>query len=182
VLRPLTARDFEALLAVLDEEVVRWQGYPSDRGALREMALQWASGAGKPRPGGRQHYDWAICERRSGELVGARSIAVYVHKRQGLVYETGSNLKAGWRGQGYGTEEVSAMLRLARDHLGYGTAYAGTDPANLRAVHLYKRCGFHCHGRGDAPADPERLRAERSAALSLWCSRRGSPPARYRPC
>lgn len=34
------AQDFEPLLDVFDWEVVRWQGYPSDPVALREIAYQ----------------------------------------------------------------------------------------------------------------------------------------------
>jgi hypothetical protein len=74
------AQDFEPLLDVFDWEVVRWQGYPSGPVALREIAYQWADASGKPRPKWRRHYDWVICDRHSGELVGVRSIEVYIHK------------------------------------------------------------------------------------------------------
>ena len=89
------------------------------------MACRWAADADKQGTGKRQRYDWAICDRCSGESIGARSTAVRIHKRQGLVYETGSSLKAGWREKGYGTEELKAILRLARDHLGYGSRTLG---------------------------------------------------------
>jgi len=147
LLRPLTAKDVDALPAVFDEEVVRWQGYCREPVALREMAYRWAQAAGRPQPQGQLRYDWAICDRGSGELVGARSMVVYRSKRHGLAYDTGSNLKAGWRDKGYGAEELRAVLQLSQVHLGYGTAYAGTDPANHRAIHVYEKCGFRVYGK-----------------------------------
>ena len=143
VLRPLTPLDTDALLEVWsDPEFASSNGFPSDRTLLSE----WARLACDPtyeRPDGHQAYNWAICDRTSGEVIGVRNLLAYKDSPwQGRGCYTGGGLKAGWRGRGYGTEELWAVVQLVARHLGYGTVLAQTDPDNKRARRLHEKCGF----------------------------------------
>jgi RimJ/RimL family protein N-acetyltransferase len=53
-----------------------------------------------------------------------------------------------FQGRGIGTELVRSSIHLALE-MGFGRVWLSVDGANLRARHIYKKCGFECLSSGD---------------------------------
>ncbi len=54
--------------------------------------------------------------------------------------------KAYW-GQGYGTDAIRTLLRLAFEEMNLHRVYLVVDEDNLRAIRCYEKCGFREEGR-----------------------------------
>lgn len=52
-----------------------------------------------------------------------------------------------YRGKGYGTEAIHALLALAFQQLNLHRVYLYTMASNVRAQRAFARCGFHLEGR-----------------------------------
>lgn len=121
--------------AVLDDEVVYWQGYPSSHERLEATAKSLVKHL-------RRHpfaETWMICDRSSGDVIGYRTLAASPDDE--TVCQVGSALANGWRGRGLGKEELAAVIGLV-PHLGFSTIEAGTQFDNERAIALYTKLGF----------------------------------------
>ncbi|HEX3425726.1 MAG TPA: GNAT family N-acetyltransferase [Acidimicrobiales bacterium] len=143
VLRPATVDDLDALVATVDQEVIRWQGYPSEPAQLRKFIDNWLRSE-KRMP---TYRHWIICDRATSDVIGSRSLwpAGGTHR----TCETGSWLGPGWRRHGLGVEELTAVLQFVEGYLSYTTVVAGTEATNLAARRQYERCGFVVVARPD---------------------------------
>ena len=63
--------------------------------------------------------------------------------------ELGIALTAKKQNKGFGTEAVKAMIDYGFNTLGYKRIYLRTNVTNLRAQHVYKKCGFKEYDRKD---------------------------------
>lgn len=141
VLRPLTPDDEGALLEVWGPEVRALQGYSDDPKWLADFVRKCR---GAPLLDGQTFaWQWAICDRSSGEMIGDHQVVAY---KGMMACRTGGNLKFGWWDKGYGSEGLLAVVRLVAHHLGYSVIVAQTGPDNARARHVYEKCGFEMVG------------------------------------
>ena len=65
------------------------------------------------------------------------------------VGELGIAITAQMQEKGYGTEAISAMVRYGMDELGLSRVYLKAFPFNVRAIHVYEKCGFREYDRND---------------------------------
>ena len=49
--------------------------------------------------------------------------------------------------KGYGTEAIPAMVRYGMDELGLSRVYLKAFSFNVRAIHVYEKCGFREYDR-----------------------------------
>lgn len=143
VLRPARVDDLDALLATIDGEVIRWQGYPSEPVQLRKYFDNWLRREKKIR----SYEHWLICDSATNDVIGSRSL--WPSKGNRGTCETGSWLGPGWRGRGLGVEELMAVLQLVEGHRSYTTVVAGTEDSNRAARRQYEHCGFVVFSRPD---------------------------------
>jgi RimJ/RimL family protein N-acetyltransferase len=134
-LRQARLGDLEAIRAIMDDEVVHWNGYPSDDEGLDKIAKAWIH---KVR---RKPYreSWVICDRSSGEILGLRT--VMSDASDSRICATGGSLAPGWRGRGLGKEELATFIGLMK-HLGFQQVIAASRVDNYRAISLYTKMGF----------------------------------------
>jgi RimJ/RimL family protein N-acetyltransferase len=169
-LRPAAMHDHEALIATVDDEVIRWQGFPADKRRLRrQLKRSIERSLGNP-----YFEDWVICDLASGEIIGERTIA-HVADRESTC-ETGSWLAGGWRVRGLGTEELRAVLQFTAEHLGYNTVEAGTESTNAAALRQYQKCGFVKYD-----SKPHRL-PDKRVVESVWLKRVEDASIVGQPC
>lgn len=135
ILRKPALKDFDAIRAVMDEEVVHWNDYPSSPEQLDSFAKAWIHNV-KRKP---YRESWVICDRSSGEVLGMRT--VMSDASDSRVAATGSSLASGWRGRGLGTEELATFIGLMT-HLGFRQIIASSRLDNARAISLYTKLGF----------------------------------------
>ena len=144
LLRTMVPGDREGFFAVVsDEEVMRWQGYPSDPAALEKYVEHWIARSQQDL-GYQASEDLIICDRSTGEVIGVRRITPFrLEDRSWLMScEIGSSIREGWRGKGLGREELAGTLRFINQHLSYSNVFAASEETNLRAIHQYQSAGF----------------------------------------
>ncbi|MBQ1877361.1 MAG: GNAT family N-acetyltransferase [Erysipelotrichaceae bacterium] len=88
---------------------------------------------------------FSLIEKKSGEFIGN----IELMDVKGDMGELGIGLTAGKQDQGYGTEAIKALLRYARDVMGIRRVFLKAYPENLRAIHVYEKCGFREYDRTD---------------------------------
>ena len=49
--------------------------------------------------------------------------------------------------KGYGTEAIPAMVRYGMETLGLRRIFLKVYPDNVRAIHVYEKCGFREYDR-----------------------------------
>jgi RimJ/RimL family protein N-acetyltransferase len=91
--------------------------------------------------------DWTVTVlvRQDGEVVGTQGLSGkdYAATRE---VSTGSWLGRTHQGQGIGTEMRSAVLLLAFDHLGAGTARSGAFIDNIASLAVSRKLGYRPDG------------------------------------
>ena len=61
--------------------------------------------------------------------------------------ELGIAITAAMQEKGYGTEAIPAMVRYGMDTLGLRRIFLKVYPDNVRAIHVYEKCGFREYDR-----------------------------------
>jgi RimJ/RimL family protein N-acetyltransferase len=146
--------DFEAIRAIMDDEFVHWNGYPSEATALDDIAKAWIHQVRK-KP---YRESWVICDRSSGDVIGMRT--VMSDAADSRICATGASIGAGWRGRGLGSEELATFVALMK-HLDFQQIIASARVDNYRAIALYTKIGFE-----RMPPDPVPA-TDKSTWLSL---------------
>jgi len=63
--------------------------------------------------------------------------------------ELGITITASMQDKGYGTESVPAIVDYGMKELNLKRIFLKVFPDNLRAIHVYEKCGFREYGRTD---------------------------------
>jgi RimJ/RimL family protein N-acetyltransferase len=145
LLRPLTERDVEALLAYRAlPDVCRYVPFePMTREAVHErLATQWAvtelTDEGQALTLGAELA-------ATGELIG--DVILFWHSRTHLGGELGYMLNPDHGGRGYATEAAHAMLRLGFEELGLRRIIARIDERNEPSARVLRRLGLRQEAR-----------------------------------
>jgi RimJ/RimL family protein N-acetyltransferase len=145
LLRPLTARDADALLAYRSRpEVCSYVPFePMTREVIDErIASQWAN---TDLTDEGQALTLGVEVAASGELVG--DVMLFWHSRADGGGELGYVLNPDFAGHGYATEAARALLRLAFDELGLHRIVARIDERNESSARLARRLGMRQEAR-----------------------------------
>ena len=137
LLRPLTSRDIDALLAYRGrEDVCRYVPFePMTREGITErLTGQWAR---TELTGEGQSLTLGAEVSQTGELAG--DIILFWHSEEHAGGEIGYVFNPSLGGRGYATEAVSMMLRLGFEELGMHRIIARIDERNDPSVRLARR-------------------------------------------
>ena len=93
-----------------------------------------------------------MIEKSSGEFIGNIEL-MDVHD---AAAELGIAITAGKQELGYGTEAIQAVTKYAMDVLRLNRIYLKVYPDNIRAIHVYEKCGFREYDRTDEDVFMER--------------------------
>ena len=88
---------------------------------------------------------FSMIERKSGRFIGNIEF-MDLTDTQG---ELGIAITAQMQDKGFGTEAVAAMTDHGFSRLGLERIFLRTRPFNLRAVHVYTKCGFAEYDRDE---------------------------------
>ncbi len=176
VLRPLVEPDAAAIVAYrYDPEVARhqsWDRYGEDDARALIAAL---ADACPGTPGA--WFQWGICDRISGELLGDCGLKTLEDPRLGLL---GYTLGRAHQGRGLATEALRAVIELAFDRLTMHRLSASVDADNHRSLALLERLGWRreAHHRRSEWFKGEWVDDVIYAQLqSEWLAQRGRSPA-----
>lgn len=118
-----------------------WTDQPPDELVRGTLQHHWEARA-KLAPSG-----WRInfLVRHQGAVVGSQGLSgtEFAITRE---VSTGSWLGLAHQGQGFGTEMRAAVLLLAFDHLGAGTARSGVFPDNPASLRVSEKLGYRHDG------------------------------------
>jgi RimJ/RimL family protein N-acetyltransferase len=145
VLRPLTARDTDALLAYRGRpDVCRYVPFePMNRDVIAErLAGPWAR---TELTGEGQALTLGAELRQTGELAG--DCVLFWHSREHAGGEIGYVINPSLGGRGYATEAVTMMLRLGFEELGLHRITARIDERNEPSMRLARRVGMRQEAR-----------------------------------
>ena len=140
LLRPLTSRDIDALLAYRGrEDVCRYVPFePMTREGITErLTGQWAR---TELTGEGQSLTLGAEVSQTGELAG--DIILFWHSEEHAGGEIGYVFNPSLGGRGYATEAVTTMLRLGFEELGMHRIIARIDERNDPSVRLARRVGM----------------------------------------
>ena len=145
LLRPLTSRDIDALLAYRGrEDVCRYVPFePMTREGITErLTGQWAR---TELTGEGQSLTLGAEVSQTGELAG--DIILFWHSEEHAGGEIGYVFNPSLGGRGYATEAVTMMLRLGFEELGIHRIIARIDERNDPSVRLARRVGMRQEAR-----------------------------------
>lgn len=145
LLRPLTSRDTDALLAYRGrEDVCRYVPFdPMTREGIAErLAGQWAR---TELTGEGQSLTLGAEVRETGELAG--DSVLFWHSQEHAGGEIGYVFNPSHGGRGYATEAVTMMLRLGFEELGLRRIIARIDERNDSSARLARRVGMRQEAR-----------------------------------
>ena len=145
LLRPLTSRDIDALLAYRGrEDVCRYVPFePMTREDITErLTGQWAR---TELTGEGQSLTLGAEVSQTGELAG--DIILFWHSEEHAGGEIGYVFNPSLGGRGYATEAVTMMLRLGFEELGMHRIIARIDERNDPSVRLARRVGMRQEAR-----------------------------------
>jgi RimJ/RimL family protein N-acetyltransferase len=145
VLRPLTTRDTDALLAYRGRpDVCRYVPFePMNRDVIAErLAGPWAR---TELTGEGQALTLGAELRQTGELAG--DCVLFWHSREHAGGEIGYVINPSLGGRGYATEAVTMMLRLGFEELGLHRITARIDERNEPSMRLARRVGMRQEAR-----------------------------------
>ncbi len=86
---------------------------------------------------------FSMIEKNSGKFIGNIEL-MDVHDAEG---ELGITITASMQDKGYGTESVPAIVNYGMKELHLKRIFLRVFPDNLRAIHVYEKCGFREYGR-----------------------------------
>ena len=140
ILRPMTEEDVHDLFAVFSDEQVTAH---YDLYTFRDLeeAYSLIDYFNESYEVERQ-VRWGICRKQDNRLIGTCGfVALYEHKAE-IGYELGSEF---WH-QGYMTEALTLLLRLAFNQMELNRIEALVMPANAASARLLTRLGFQEEG------------------------------------
>lgn len=88
---------------------------------------------------------FSMIEKKSGRFIGNIEL-MNVHDSEG---ELGIAITAEMQDKGFGTEAVSALTEHGIGTMGLKRIHLRTKPFNLRAQHVYEKCGFREYDRDE---------------------------------
>ena len=88
---------------------------------------------------------FSMIEKSSGKFIGNIEL-MDVHDEEA---ELGITITASMQDKGYGTESVPAIVDYGMKELNLKRIFLRVFPNNLRAIHVYEKCGFSEYGRTD---------------------------------
>jgi len=130
LLRPPARSDADAVVATIDVEVERLNGWSSDRKQRVGLAIAM----------GRAGACMVVCDRRSGEVLGVVQLE-RATENGSVTHEVGCWVGAEGRARGVGTEAVGAVVDRAHAK-GIATVTATMLATNEPARRLVERLGF----------------------------------------
>ena len=86
---------------------------------------------------------FSMIEKSSGKFIGNIEL-MDVHDEEA---ELGITITASMQDKGYGTESVPAIVDYGMKELNLKRIFLRVFPDNLRAIHVYEKCGFREYGR-----------------------------------
>ncbi|MBQ9342216.1 MAG: GNAT family N-acetyltransferase [Lachnospiraceae bacterium] len=86
---------------------------------------------------------FSMIEKSSGKFIGNIEL-MDVHDEEA---ELGITITASMQDKGYGTESVPAIVDYGMKELNLKRIFLKVFPDNLRAIHVYEKCGFREYGR-----------------------------------
>ncbi len=86
---------------------------------------------------------FSMIEKCSGKFIGNIEL-MDVHDEEA---ELGITITASMQDKGYGTESVPAIVDYGMKELNLKRIFLRVFPDNLRAIHVYEKCGFREYGR-----------------------------------
>ena len=86
---------------------------------------------------------FSMIEKSSGKFIGNIEL-MDVHDEEA---ELGITITASMQDKGYGTESVPAIVDYGMKELSLKRIFLRVFPDNLRAIHVYEKCGFREYGR-----------------------------------
>ena len=84
-----------------------------------------------------------MIEKKTGDLIGNIEL-MDVHD---TVAELGTAITAHQQNLGFGTEAIEAIVRHGCEQLGLTRIFLKVYPQNVRAIHVYSKCGFRAYDR-----------------------------------
>jgi RimJ/RimL family protein N-acetyltransferase len=145
LLRPLTSRDIDAVLAYRSrEDVCRYVPFkPMTREGIAErLAGPWAR---TELTGEGQSLTLGAEIGQSGQLAG--DCVLFWHSKEHAGGEVGYVFNPSLGGRGYATEAVTMMLRLGFEQLGLHRIIARIDERNVPSARLARRVGMRQEAR-----------------------------------
>ncbi len=88
---------------------------------------------------------FSIVEKKTGAFIGNIELMGVSDTER----ELGIVITAEKQNTGYGTEAVCALVKYGFERKGLQKIVLRTNPANGRAIHVYKKCGFTEYDRND---------------------------------
>jgi len=138
LLRPLTEADIPAICGYRDDpEVARYQSWDRYREADAAALIAALADACPGKPDA--WFQWGICARDGGALLGDCGLRIFDDPRLG---ELGFTLGRAHQGQGLATEALRAVIDLAFGRLGLHRLSASVDGDNARSLALLERLGW----------------------------------------
>ena len=86
---------------------------------------------------------YSMIEKNTGDFIGN----IELMDMQDSAAELGIAITAKKQDQGFGTEASRALLAFGMDKLGLQRVFLKVYPDNLRAIHVYRKCGFREYDR-----------------------------------
>ena len=86
---------------------------------------------------------FSMIEKSSGKFIGN----IELMDVQDEEAELGITITASMQDKGYGTESVPAIVEYGMKELNLKRIFLRVFPDNLRAIHVYEKCGFREYGR-----------------------------------
>lgn len=86
---------------------------------------------------------YSMLERGSGAFIGN----IELMDPEDESAELGIAITARMQEQGYGTEGITRLIRYGFQELGFKRICLRVFPENLRAIHVYEKCGFREYDR-----------------------------------
>ena len=81
---------------------------------------------------------FSMIEKKSGEFIGNIELV----RIEDSAAELGISITAAKQERGFGQEAMRAMVRYAMERLDLDRVWLKVYPDNLRAIHVYEKCGF----------------------------------------
>ena len=86
---------------------------------------------------------FSMTEKETGDFIGNIEL-MDVHD---TVAELGTAITAHQQNLGCGTEAIEAIVRHGCEQLGLTRIFLKVYPQNVRAIHVYSKCGFRAYDR-----------------------------------
>ena len=122
------------------ENVEQYLGGPHDP-YTEEQEIEWV------RKNLADHHPvFSMLEKSGSDFIGN----IELMDVKDSVGELGIAITAGKQNRGYGTEAILALKEYAARHLKLVKIFLRAFPENVRAIHVYEKCGFHEYGRTES--------------------------------